>query len=307
MLGTDETAPTDPFFARREHLDVADQMQLKALDKGGLSFAQYRRDRPGLGLTAPNPCTETYMLVVKLNEFSPHHMWCDGRYMQRPRLAVGSLGIYDLRRTWITDLQEPFHTINFFLPQRSLDELAEELRAPRIDELLHPSEVDRKDDVMMHLALSLQPALERPGEVSQLFADQVAAAMCSHVAATYGGLQPGTLLGKGGLAPWQERRVKDMLMTDLRGDVSLSDLASACDLSVGYFTRAFKQTTGRPPHRWLMEQRIKRAKALLLDPSKTLAEVAEHCGFANQSHFTRVFSRAVGSTPGAWRRMLGRR
>ena len=58
---------------------------------------------------------------------------------------------------------------------------------------------------------------------------------------------------------------------------------------------------GAPPHRWLMNQRIKQSKALLLDPTLSLTEIATKCGFADQSHFTRSFSAAVGATPGRWR------
>jgi AraC-like DNA-binding protein len=245
------------------------------------------------------------MVVVKLSSFEPHDIWRDGRYLKRPGFRSGSLSILDLRHAWVTDLQQPFHTVNFFVPQHALDGLAEDLRAPKIGHLTCPLDSEQRDDVMLHLALSLRPALERPWEATRLFADQIAAAMSTHLAFTYGGLTPGAERVKGGLSPVQERRVKEMLMADMRGDVSLSDLASACGLSAGHFSRAFKQTTGLPPHRWLMEQRLKRAKALLLDPSRTLSDVAAACGFADQSHFTRVFSGRVGATPGAWKRLMG--
>jgi transcriptional regulator GlxA family with amidase domain len=84
----------------------------------------------------------------------------------------------------------------------------------------------------------------------------------------------------------------------------MADLARACNLSPGHFTRAFKQTTGQPPHRWLMERRIEKAKQLLTDTTLSLAEIAMACGFADQSHFTRVFSRTTHASPGAWRRYL---
>lgn len=294
-----------PFFAGGKRLDAADQLLLRTFERGSLSIAQYRRDLPGFGITTPNPVSDTYMVVVKLSSFEPHDMWRDGRYLKRPGFRGGGLSIIDLRHTWIADLQQPFHTINFFVPQHALDGLAEDLRAPKIGRLTCPLDSEQRDDVMLHLALSLRPALERPREASRLFADQIATAMSTHLAFAYGGLRPGGELVKGGLSPVQERRVKEMLMADMRGDLSLSELAAACGLSAGHFSRAFKRTTGLPPHRWLMEQRLKRAKALLLDPSKSLADVATSCGFADQSHFTRVFSGRVGATPGVWKRLMG--
>ncbi|WP_345774973.1 helix-turn-helix transcriptional regulator [Sinorhizobium sp. K101] len=55
-------------------------------------------------------------------------------------------------------------------------------------------------------------------------------------------------------------------------------------------------------YRWLLRERITRARTLLLESDAALSEVAISCGFSDQSHFTRVFSSIVGTTPGAWRR-----
>jgi AraC family transcriptional regulator len=106
----------------------------------------------------------------------------------------------------------------------------------------------------------------------------------------------------GGLAPCQLGRAMDFMRAHLSGNISLEELASVCDLSVSYFARAFKNGTGVPPHRWLVEMRIEKAKDLLLNTKTPLAEVAAACGFADQCHLTRTFRRATGDTPGAWRR-----
>ena len=91
-------------------------------------------------------------------------------------------------------------------------------------------------------------------------------------------------------------------MSRLDETVPVAKLAQACQLSPGHFARAFKQATGKPPHQWLTDQRLEKAKKLLVDTELALAEIAISCGFADQSHFTRVFSRSVRSSPGAWRR-----
>ena len=70
------------------------------------------------------------------------------------------------------------------------------------------------------------------------------------------------------------------------------------------FARAFKQSVGTPPHRWLLLQRVLRAKSLLRDADRPLADIAIACGFADQSHFTRVFTHIVGTSPGAWRKQV---
>jgi AraC-like DNA-binding protein len=60
------------------------------------------------------------------------------------------------------------------------------------------------------------------------------------------------------------------------------------------------------PHQWLLRQRIEKAKDLLAQGTQPLSTMASACGFADQSHFTRVFTRVVGLTPAEWRRMRRR-
>jgi AraC family transcriptional regulator len=107
---------------------------------------------------------------------------------------------------------------------------------------------------------------------------------------------------QGGLPPARLRRVEAFLMEHLADDIGLDDLAAIADLSAKHFARAFRQSTGLPPHRWLIERRIDRAKALLSFGDDSLADVAVTCGFADQSHFTAAFRKIVGTTPGSFRR-----
>jgi AraC-like DNA-binding protein len=91
------------------------------------------------------------------------------------------------------------------------------------------------------------------------------------------------------------------MRADLGRDILLSEVADLCGLSATHFARAFRQSTGTSPHRWLLDLRIEHAKRLLLEDG-TLSEVALTCGFADQSHFTRTFTKHIGIRPGRWRR-----
>ena len=84
----------------------------------------------------------------------------------------------------------------------------------------------------------------------------------------------------------------------------METIAKEAGLSRSHFHRAFRASMGAPPHRWLIERRIRRAQELMLTPDKPLAEIAIETGFADQPHFTRAFSKVVGASPGAWRRTL---
>ena len=132
--------------------------------------------------------------------------------------------------------------------------------------------------------------------------DCVTTGLLAHLAHSYGEMPIKPRLRRGGLAPWQERRVKEFLIARLNGDISLHELAREAGLSRSHFARAFKETTGLPPHRWLISQRVEHAQEILINSTLSLVEVAELTGFADQSHFTRVFTSTVGISPGEWRR-----
>jgi AraC-like DNA-binding protein len=130
-------------------------------------------------------------------------------------------------------------------------------------------------------------------------------ALRAHLAAAYGCV-PAASREVGCLAPWQQRRAEDMLRAGLVGGVRLDEVARRCNLSVSQFGRTFKKTTGLTPHHWLVQLRLERAKDLLLWSTLQLAEIALDCGFSEQSHFTRTFTRLVGTSPGKWRRQRRR-
>ena len=106
---------------------------------------------------------------------------------------------------------------------------------------------------------------------------------------------------RGGLPPRVLQRVRDYIETHLDDSISLQDLASTAGLSTSHFTRAFKQSEGMTPHRYLLHRRVRRALGLLAETTLALSEVAMASGFADQSHFCRQFRRFVGATPSRYR------
>ncbi len=84
-------------------------------------------------------------------------------------------------------------------------------------------------------------------------------------------------------------------------DLSVAALAAFAGMPVVRFHRAFRAATGQPPHRYVITERVKRVKALMLEGRLPLAEIALACGFASQSHMNDRFRDATGMPPGAWR------
>ena len=174
----------------------------------------------------------------------------------------------------------------------------------RIRDLSYKPGAGVNDVAISGLGSLLLPALSYPDQTIRLFVDHVLWAVGVHVAQAYGGMRPVSGPVPGGLAPWQERRAKELLRANLERSVPLKQVARECDLSAGHFTRAFRRTVGAAPHKWLTEQRIVLSKEKLRDDRLSLTDVASECGFCDQSHFTQHFTRIVGVSPGAWRRAL---
>jgi AraC family transcriptional regulator len=106
----------------------------------------------------------------------------------------------------------------------------------------------------------------------------------------------------GTLAAWQIRRVCRYMDENLGKEIGLADLAGLIGISHEHFCRAFRRSTGLPPHRWLLQRRVAKAQMLLADPELTLTQIAQEVGYAGQSAFGAAFRKVTGKTPTQYRR-----
>jgi AraC family transcriptional regulator len=97
------------------------------------------------------------------------------------------------------------------------------------------------------------------------------------------------------------RRVTEHIQQNLDHDLTLAELAAVVYMSPYHFARLFKGSTGVPPHRFVVRQRIVRASAFLAAPELSIAQISRSVGFRTASHFTTVFRQVLGITPGAYR------
>jgi AraC-like DNA-binding protein len=146
------------------------------------------------------------------------------------------------------------------------------------------------------LNLLLGGSLDRSGAIVA----GIANSLNVHLAERYGEMRGPSETTAGGLAPWQ-LRLATRTLKDFNSSSSLEEIATACGLSIGHFSRAFKRSTGSSPHQWVMYRRVEAAKELIGGSDLPLAEIALACHFSDQSHLTRAFVSATGTTPGRWR------
>nr|WP_309491456.1 AraC family transcriptional regulator [Trinickia mobilis] len=109
---------------------------------------------------------------------------------------------------------------------------------------------------------------------------------------------------KGGLSVSTRRRLRDYIEANLTESLTLGELSNVACLSEFHLARMFRTSFGMPPHSWIAQQRIDRARVLLQTTTMPLEQVAALCGFANGSHFSHRFRAAVGASPLAFRRAM---
>jgi AraC-like DNA-binding protein len=159
-----------------------------------------------------------------------------------------------------------------------------------------------RSDIVAALCRGLwEEALHGDG-FSRLFIDQAVRSMIFALFREAGERFVAPELKRGSLAPWQERRTCEYLLAHLEEEVSLDQLAASVGLSAAHFCRAFKRSTGVPPHRWQLSRRVERAQTLLTDTDLPLIEVAAQVGYNDPNQLGRVFRKHLGTSPGRFRR-----
>ena len=103
--------------------------------------------------------------------------------------------------------------------------------------------------------------------------------------------------------PWF-RRVKQRLTEEFREPVRMRDLAREAGVHPVHLARVFRRIEQQTPGEYQQRQQVRAACELLHDPESPLCFIAAECGFADQSHFTRVFHRMTGATPARFRKTI---
>lgn len=169
---------------------------------------------------------------------------------------------------------------------------------------LHPPPPGSRDDELHRLGKLLQPALQSTDGMNELYLDSLMNIYWIHVVRKYSSISE---IPEGrfssGLSPHVLKRIKDYMHSNLSRRISLEELAAISNLSQSHFRRSFNHALGMPPHQYLLKLRIETAERLLVETDTPLAQIARNCGFASQSHITRVMKQWRGATPGLIRAM----
>lgn len=166
-------------------------------------------------------------------------------------------------------------------------------RAGRLADL--PILVNRSDAVIGTLIGALQAEIALGCRPDATYVEHLLALLGYRLAALDGAPIPPSRhgrLGRRALA-----RVRDHVAAHIADEISLSGMAEAAGMGTDSFARRFKVTTGVAPYAFVLEERIRRAEALLADAALPIGTIAIRLGFSSQSHFTATFRRLRGISP----------
>ena len=163
-----------------------------------------------------------------------------------------------------------------------------------------------QDRLIQQIGATLLSELVRETTTGRMLAESSSLMLAAWLAHRY---SDGGFLATGGEKPQQLdkvrlRRVLDYIERHIEEEITVAALADLANLSAFHFTRMFTATLGVPPFRYVSRRRLEQAMAMLADGTLPLVEIAHRSGFAAQASFNRAFRRAVGMTPGEYRRLL---
>ncbi len=233
--------------------------------------------------------------------FEPHEqvVWSVDGQPQRTGLPAGSVFLYGDREFVWHHRAKPSEYMNLALAPTLLQRIAIEHGLSSATAVEH--RVIFQDPTILHVAQLLKAEVLNGGLAGNLYVESLRNLLAVHLLRnhTVGMVQPKTEVVY--LEGLKLKQLKDYIEEHLVEDLAIATLAALIPMSQFHFARAFKAAIGEPPHRYIMQRRIDRAKMLLSVTRLSVAEVSYQTGFANQSHFTAQFRKAIGMTPKQFR------
>lgn len=169
--------------------------------------------------------------------------------------------------------------------------------------VVHPERIElldnfgTRDPRVADIGQSLLSESQAAGFASHLYVESLAKQLAIHLIRHYSTISAPVEDFRAQLPSYKLRRATEYINANLGEHLTLSKISDALAMSPCHFAHVFKQATGLPPHRYVMERRIERAKSLLRETDLSVAEIAKQVGYSNQCHFSVVFHKFTGEAP----------
>jgi AraC family transcriptional regulator len=234
--------------------------------------------------------------------FTPHECvtWSiDQGQRQTTALAVGTVFLYADREFIWHQRTRSSEYVNIALAPTLLQQIAKDNGLSTSVEFDH--RVMFQDATVVHVAQLLRAEVLNGGVAGNLYVESLRNLLAVHLLRHYSLGVARPTIQTGMLDGLTLKRVKDYIEDHLAEELSIAALAELVPISQFHFARAFKAVMGEPPHRYIVQRRLERAKILLAATQLSIAEITYQVGFSNQSHFIAQFRKGFGVTPKQFR------
>jgi AraC family transcriptional regulator len=182
------------------------------------------------------------------------------------------------------------------------------LKPELVGQVAEASEIDRRrftlvncfgqqDSQLYQVAMLLLAEIKSNGMMGRLYVESLIQVLVIHLLRHYSTITRTITSENRNLTRVQLQQAIDYIHTHLDRDLSLVEIAEVINISPTYFARLFKREIGTAPHQYVIQQRVERAKMMLLKTDLAIADIALQVGFSSQSHLTQQFKRITGMTP----------
>jgi AraC family transcriptional regulator len=195
----------------------------------------------------------------------------------------------------------PHDVLALTIHPKALQQVAAETECLNPDRIELRSVLLSYDPQLAEIARSFHAEMNQAGIGGQLYSESLANILNIHLLRHYCTQTISLRTCKDGLSQHSLQQILDYIHSYLDRDLSLETLANLANMSKYHFIYLFKRSKGMTPHQYVIQQRIQRAQELLRDRKLAISEISLACGFANQSHFTRLFHKHKGVPPKAYR------
>lgn len=247
------------------------------------------------------PPIRDFMIVAYRRGITSMRRRVDGQWLEE-RLAPGDVSLLtraaDSHWVWDSDIE----VVHIYLTQEELAATCKQMYERDVQDVELCDEVKADDPAIHRTAMLIAQEAAHGGAGSSLLVESLSCQLAVHILRRHAHVLFRESQANDGLSFREERAVRDYVHVHLGEAITLDDLASSVGLSRYHFARRFRVSVGTTPHEYVLQQRVARAQTLLTRTNYPLLDIALICGFADQSHFNRVFKKHVGVPPGHYRK-----
>lgn len=266
-------------------------------------FASIQRERPYEDSFGARP---DHLIILHLDGFVKVDRWV-GVSRESRMIPPGGTFMVPGGMDFRVRLGDPLSTMHFYLRRQVIQEVARDLWKGDPERIEFLPRIGEVDPLIERIILDIREELLDPGSMGEAYVDHLARAAAARLIKSHTSDRSRV---RPQVAAAGDGRRKIVQATEyvnayMHRTIRLEELAVALDVSVSQLAALFKRTLGQPPHRFIMNLRVARAREMLVTTALPLTEIALACGFSHQEHMTRIFKRETGLTPAVYRRDAG--